>query len=144
MLRLGIQSVCGRDPGVAKQTIVHANSLMSSRSAPKSVARGFVPASHSRSHAKTCGWKKKPKQCRKCEAWKTLDCYPAETQSLVVKRRRMYNVLHLCTQCIEDGKVDIQCRKCEQWKPLESYPSHTRNAVAQTGRIQNRKHTCAE
>ena len=91
----------------------------------------------------TSAWNKTLKQCRKCEVSKTVDCYPEETQSMLVKRRKMYNLQHLCTQCIEDAKMEKKCPKCKHSKPLQAYPSHARNVVAQTGRIHNRKHTCA-
>ena len=71
---------------------------------------------HKEYYCETCGWKKKQKQCNKCEAWKTLDCYPEKAQSRVAKARHIENGRHACTQC--------SAAQCPKWKKKRNNAGH--------------------
>ena len=52
-------------------------------------------------YCETCGWIKNPKQCKNeaCKGIRTLECYPEETQAVVLRHRNIMNGRHLCSQC---------------------------------------------
>ena len=47
----------------------------------------------------------KRKQCAKCEAMKSLSCYPENVRTMCERRRNIDHKRHWCTECLE-SKVD--------------------------------------
>ena len=53
-------------------------------------------------YCEDCKGDHKQKQCKKCERWKSLTCYPESVREAVAKARRgIQNKHHLCTECIK-------------------------------------------
>ena len=103
-------------------------------------------------YCEDCKEDHKQKQCKKCEKWKSLTCYPESVREKVAKFRNVFNKHHWCTECNEsEGKPNKpnestlkQCLTCERWKSLTSYPESIREIVATTGHIKDKHHDCTE
>ena len=91
----------------------------------------------------------KRKQCKECEEWKSLSCYPESVRKAIAKPTQgIQNKHHLCTECIEKKKVTLQtpkeCSKCHKKKKLECYPASTQASAIQCNKIRDDYHWCSD
>ena len=69
-------------------------------------------------YCEDCRGDHKLKQCKKCEGWKTLSCYPEEVRRAVTKLRSIRNKCHWCSECIENNKEDYNKQEAETMQEL--------------------------
>ena len=104
-------------------------------------------------YCEDCKGDHKQKQCKNCEKWKSLSCYPESTRGSVTERRNIQNKHHCCTECMAKKTLKQcsmakkklkQCITCEKWKSLDAYPESIRAKVAQRRNISNKRHSCSQ
>ena len=110
-------------------------------------------------YCEECKGDHKQKQCKKCERWKNLTCYPESVREAVVQGRQgIQNKHHWCSKCIaqkETNSEDLmskwlgekqkkQCSTCGKWKTLDAYPEKTRATLVNRKRLDHGKHACSK
>ena len=110
-------------------------------------------------YCEECKGDHKQKQCKKCERWKNLTCYPESVREAVVQGRQgIQNKHHWCSECIaqkEANSEDLlskwirekkqkQCKKCKKMKTLDAYPEKIHAELVKRKRLDHLHHLCSK
>lgn len=104
-----------------------------------------------------CKGDHKQKQCKQCQRWRSLSCYPESTWRKLAESKHILHKHHWCTECIEAREKrrtswqailpqgnSSNVKIARSGKSQTCYPEATRTVEMKTRLIRNNYHPCTK